>query len=182
MTLDSTSARAYAAGVKFVATILLLGASLAFAQDPPPYYFQNRSLRPEDALKKESAYAGKAFDAKAFDAKGAKVKTFQAAGFPPKDFKSKDAPVSGFPAEDSRLAGREHKTAEFKQPPARRTNWWQRLFSARNDKANTKVYPATNFPTRTDAKLQEKIERMEPPKTLQMPTITPTPETINKPR
>lgn len=178
--VDSTHPSAYAAGVKRIVFIPMLAASLALAQEAPKYYFQDRSAKPEDLLKRKSAYSGKAFDTKAFDTKATPSKSFETKTFPEKEFKTKPAETKEFASKSSDMAVKSYETKSFESPKPK--SWWQKLFGTKTATEDGKTFATTNVPMKMDDKYQEKIDHPKKPDSFKTPTFfKPTPENMNKP-
>ncbi len=159
--------------------MLVAVALPALAQDPPRYYFQDNTVKPQDLLKKKSTYSDKAFNSKSFGAKSATTKTFETKPFTAKEFSTKAAPDKEFTTSSSSMAGKNYATKSFESPKPK--SWWQRLFGTKTAAESGKTYETTRLPTKIEAKLQEKIDKLKQPGRFKAPTIAPTPENINKP-
>ena len=178
--VDSAHPSAYAAGVKRIVFIPMLAASLALAQEAPKYYFQDRSARPEDLLKRKSSFSGKTFDTKAFDTKATISKPFETKTLSEKEFKTKPAETKEFAAKSSDMTGKSYATKNFEPPKPK--SWWQKLFGTKTAKEDGKTFATTNLPTKMDDKYQEKLDHPKKPDSFKTPTFfKPTPENMNKP-
>jgi hypothetical protein len=165
--------------VKRIVFIPMLAASLALAQEAPKYYFQDRSARPEDLMKRKSAYSGKAFDSKAFDTKAATTKSFETKTLPEKEFKTQPAETKEFSTHSSDMTGKSYATKTFETPKPK--SWWQKLFGAKAAKEDGKTFATTNVPAKMDEKLQGKLEHPRKSDSFKTPTFfKPTPENMNK--
>lgn len=165
--------------MKWAVFIPMLAVTLALAEEPPRYYFQDNRMKPEDFLKKKSVYSGKAFDTKAFDTKASSSKSFETRTLSGREFKTHAAGTKGFETQSSDLAGKSYATTNFETPKPK--GWWQRLFGTKSAKEGGKTYATKRLPTKMDETLQEKVEHPKDPRSFKAPTIAPTPENINKP-
>jgi hypothetical protein len=177
--VDSTLSSAYAAGVKWLAFILMSVTAAASAQEPPRYYFQDNRTKPEDLLKRKSAMGDKRFDTKAFDTKANTAKPFETKTLSQKGFKTQAAGTKGFETQGSDLMGKSYATTGFEPP--RPKSWWQRLFGTKSAKESDKAYATKRLPTKMDEKFQEKVANPKDPRNFKAPTIAPTPENMNRP-
>ncbi|MBI5394312.1 MAG: hypothetical protein HZA91_03355 [Verrucomicrobia bacterium] len=165
--------------MKWIVFIPMLAVPLAFAQEPPRYYFQDNRMKPEDALKRKAPYSGKMFDTKAFDTKATAAKPFETKTLSGKQFTTKAAATKGFSTHSNAMTGQSYATTSFEPPKPK--SWWQRLFGTKTATESGKTFATTNLPTKMDAKFQEKVEHPKKPGSFKAPTIRPTPENMNKP-
>lgn len=150
------------------------------AEDAPRYYFQDRQTRPEELMKRKSAYSGKTFETKAFDTKAAISKPFETKTVSEKEFKTQAAKTKEFAAKNSDLGEKGYATKSFETPKPK--NWWQRLFGTKTAAEGGKAFATTNVAMKMDEKYQEKIENPKKPDSFKAPTFfRPTPENISKP-
>lgn len=165
--------------MKWAVFIPMLAATLTFAQEPPRYYFQDNRTKPEDYLKKKSAFGDKRFETKAFDTKANTSKPFETRTLSQKGFETQPAGTKGFETRGSDLTGKSYATTGFEPPKPK--SWWQRLFGTKSAKEDGKAYATKHLPTKMDEKFQEKVANPKDPRNFKAPTIAPTPENMNRP-